>query len=238
MEMKLKDILLEGRYDKVVNQIVKDLMARIKAPSKIYTGDFKKDMGSIKTEIVGAYEIAGVFYMDVYISRIRHTELQDIYIDGAAGAANDEGWDSPGMNENFIQVMIGTHPDEEPKIFSKLVGDLKNLVRHEIEHMTHTWEANKIGDKRRFYADYNKREKIDINDPNSKAKYFLLPKEIDANIHGLYALAKYKKVLYPDVVEGWLDDLVDLGDILPKHKKQIYAKMKKRVKQIGGIPSL
>lgn len=236
--MKLKDILLEGRYDKVVNQIVKDLMVRIKAPGQIYSGDFEKDMANVESEVVGSYEIAGAFWMDVSLSRIRHTDLKDIYIDGAAGAADDEGWNMAGMNDNFVQAIIATHPDEEPKIYSKLVGELKNMIRHEIEHMTHTWEANKIGNKKRFYADYNKREKIDISDPNSKATYFLLPKEIDANIHGLYALAKYKKVLYPDVVEGWLDNLIELGDILPKHKKQIYNKMKKRAKQIGGIPSL
>jgi hypothetical protein len=69
-------------------------------------------------------------------------------------------------------------------------------------------------------------------------KYFLLPKEVDANIHGLYSKAKTIKQPYQKVVDDYLDGLVDDGIINPKNRKEIYNKWKQRIPKIGGIPNL
>jgi hypothetical protein len=81
------------------------------------------------------------------------------------------------------------------------------------------------------------RVKIKSN-PELYYKYFLLPDEVDANIHGLYSKAKTMKQPYQKVVDDYLDSLVDDGIIKPEHRKQIYNKWKSRIPKIGGIPNL
>ena len=69
-------------------------------------------------------------------------------------------------------------------------------------------------------------------------KYFLLPKEVDANIHGLYSKAKTMKKPYQDVVDDYLDSLVDDGIITTPNRKLIYKTWKARIPKIGGLPKL
>ena len=86
-------------------------------------------------------------------------------------------------------------------------------------------------------ADQAKRREIRQN-PEIWYKYYLLPKEVDANIQGLYAKAKYEKKDFQDVVDTYLTDLVGDGVITQGNSKQIYSKWKTRAAQIGGIPEL
>jgi hypothetical protein len=81
------------------------------------------------------------------------------------------------------------------------------------------------------------RVKIKSN-PDLYYKYFLLPDEVDANIHGLYSKAKTMKQPYQKVVDDYLDSLVDDEIIKPEHRKEIYNKWKSRIPKIGGIPNL
>ena len=81
------------------------------------------------------------------------------------------------------------------------------------------------------------RAKIRGNEENYY-KYFLLPKEVDANIHGLYSKAKTMKQPYQKVVDDYLDSLVDDTIITPKNRDLIYKTWKQRIPKIGGIPTL
>jgi hypothetical protein len=67
---------------------------------------------------------------------------------------------------------------------------------------------------------------------------FLLPKEVDANIHGLYSKAKTMKQPYQKVVDDYLDGLVDDGIITLKNRQLIYKTWKNRIPKIGGLPTL
>jgi hypothetical protein len=74
--------------------------------------------------------------------------------------------------------------------------------------------------------------------PELYYKYFLLPKEVDANIHGLYSKAKTMKKPYQVVVNDYLNSLVDDGIITISNKGLIYKTWKARIEKIGGIPNL
>jgi len=65
-----------------------------------------------------------------------------------------------------------------------------------------------------------------------------LPKEVDANIQGLYAKAKYEKKDFQKVVDDYLTDLVGDQIITQANSKQIYNKWKARAAEIGGLPEL
>ena len=150
------------------------------------------------------------------------------YIDGSA--ETDEEFPS-------IEVQIGVHPEDGESIFSKIQPILRDLVRHEIEHLTHGNKSASAKYSKVMRGDTAMRVKIRQN-PELYYKYFLLPKEVDANIHGLYSKAKTMKKPYQIVVDDYLDGLVRDTIITQKNRELIYKTWKARIPKIGGLPNL
>ena len=253
--MKLKDIILEGMYDKLTGQINKDVFKTLKnaikgsgtqeKPKKFKGYEVRKDpmpmVGTMqdlfqsekRALYVGDYSdsVSGV---DVEVElKVAVTEdgvePGKFFIDGSAEA--DEDFPS-------LEVNIGIHPDDvNGSVFSKIQPVLRDLVRHEIEHLTHGKGSAAEKSGKRMRGDLAMRKKIRSN-PKLYYKYFLLPKEVDANIHGLYSKAKTIKQPYQKVVDNYLDSLVDDGVITTEKRKEIYKKWKKRIPKIGGLPKL
>lgn len=252
--IKLKNILLEGKYDRLVGTINKAVFKAMKSaiggsgtqekPKKYKGYEVRKDpipmqglsdMFEAETRAIYVGEFsddkAGVD-VDVDLKLAISTDgvtPGKFYIDG-----NAEDDEFPQM-----EVIIGIHPDdaESGKIFSKIQPVLRDLVRHEIEHLTHGRGSGSAKPSKIMRGDKAMRQKIRSN-PKLYYKYFLLPKEVDANIHGLYSKAKTMKQPYQKVVDDYLDSLVDDGIITDKNRKQIYTKWKARIPKIGGIPKL
>jgi hypothetical protein len=252
--MKLKQLILEGMYDKLTGDINKAVFAKVKDaikgsgnqenPKKYKGYEVRKDpMPTLslqhmfqtekKTIYVGEFNdpISGV---DVEVE-LKFAISEDgvkpgtFFIDGSAEADSDYP---------SIEVNIGIHPnDEKGSIFSKIQPVLRDLVRHEIEHLTHGRGSAAVKYSKILRGDEAMRVKIRQN-PELFYKYFLLPKEIDANIHGLYSKAKTMKKPYQDVVDDYLDSLVDDGIITPKNRQLIYKTWKARIPKIGGLPTL
>ena len=253
--MKLKDIILEGMYDKLTGQINKDVFKTLKnaikgsgtqeKPKNFKGYEVRKDpmpmVGTMQDMFqsekralyVGDYSdsVSGV---DVEVElKVAVTEdgvePGKFFIDGSAEADSD----FPSL-----EVNIGIHPDDvNGSVFSKIQPVLRDLVRHEIEHLTHGKDSAAEKSGKRMRGDSAMRRKIRSN-PELYYKYFLLPKEVDANIHGLYSKAKTMKQPYQKVVDDYLDSLVDDGVITTEKRKEIYNKWKNRIPKIGGIPKL
>ena len=251
--MKLTELLKEGMYDRLVGQINKDVFKTIKSamagsgtqqkPKKYKGYEVRKDpMPTVKigdlfnsetrTLYVGDYsdDVSGV---DVEVE-LKFAVTEDgvqpgkFYIDGSAEA--DDEYPS-------IEIQIAVHPNDGERTLSKIQPVLRDLVRHEIEHLTHGKGSAALKLSKILRGDTAMRRRIRKN-PDIYYKYFLLPKEVDANIHGLYSKAKTTKKPYQQVVDDYLDSLVDDGIILPKHRTMIYNKWKERIPKIGGLPTL
>ena len=251
--MKLKEILLEGMYDRLVGEINKDLFKTIKSamlgsgtqqkPKKYKGYEVRKDpmpttkigdlLNSEKRSLyVGEYSdnVSGV---DVEVE-LKFAVTEDgvekgkYYLDGSA--ETDEEFPS-------IEVQIAVHPEDGERIFSKIQPVLRDLVRHEIEHLTHGNKSASAKYSKIMRGDLAMRKKIKSN-PELYYKYFLLPKEVDANIHGLYSKAKTMKQPYQTVVDDYLNSLVDDEIITSKNRDLIYKTWKQRIPKIGGIPTL
>jgi len=250
--MKLRDLILEGMYDKVVGQVNKKLFNTIKDAMKSSgtPEDPKPYKGyHIRKEPMGM-DIGDMFEMesrDIYVGEFndsvsgmdfevslkfalsrRGVKPGKFYIDGSA--ETDEDYPS-------INVVLAVHPDDGEKIFSKIQPVFRDLVRHEIEHLTHGRKSHGSKYSKWMRGDLAMRRKIRGNE-KIYYKYFLLPKEVDANIHGLYSKAKTLKQPYQKVVDDYLDDLMKDGIITKEQRKQIYNKWKKRIPKIGGLPKL
>jgi hypothetical protein len=251
--MKLKNLILEGMYDKLTGEINKAVFVTMKnalkgsgtqeSPKKYKGYVVRKDpmpfsdMQTLfqtedRTLYVGEFSdsVSGV---DVEV-HLKFAVTEDgvapgkFFMDGHAEADSD----FPS-----IEVNVAVHPDDNEKIFSKIQPVLRDLVRHEIEHLTHGKDSAALKLSKLLRGDEAMRVKIRQN-PELFYKYFLLPKEVDANIHGLYSKAKTLKKPYQDVVDDYLDSLVDDGIINPITRKKIYTAWKVRIPKIGGIPNL
>jgi hypothetical protein len=253
--MKLKQLILEGMYDKLTGEINKDVFKTIKnaikgsgtqeKPKKFKGYDVRKDpmpmvgtmqnlfQGENRTLYVGDYtdKVSGVSVeVELKLAVTEDgVEPGKFFIDGSAEA--DEDFPS-------LEVNIGIHSDDvNGSVFSKIQPVLRDLVRHEIEHLTHGKGSGAEKSGKRMRGDTAMRRKIRSN-PKLYYKYFLLPKEVDANIHGLYSKAKTMKQPYQKVVDDYLDSLVDDDVITIEKRKEIYKKWKKRIPKIGGLPKL
>jgi hypothetical protein len=252
--MKLKNLILEGMYDKLTGEINKAVFKKVK--------DAIKGSGTQeKPKKYKGYEVRKDPIPTLSMQNLFQSEKKSIYVgdfsDSVSGidvevelklAVSEDGV-KPGSffidgsaeaDEDFpsIEVNIGIHPnDEKGSIFSKIQPVLRDLVRHEIEHLTHGRNSAALKMSKVLRGDEKMRARIRQN-PEIYFKYFLLPKEVDANIHGLYSKAKTMKKPYQDVVDDYLDSLVDDGIITPKNRKLIYKTWKTRIPKIGGIPTL
>ena len=251
--MKLKDLILEGMYDKLTGDINKAIFKKVKdaikgsgtqeKPKKYKGYEVRKDpmptlsmqnlfQSETRTIYVGEFSdnVSGV---DVEVD-LKFAISEDgvkkgaFFIDGSAEA--DEDYPS-------IEVNIAIHPEDGEKILSKIQPVLRDLVRHEIEHLTHGRGSAALKPSKVMRGDKAMRAKIRGNEENYY-KYFLLPKEVDANIHGLYSKAKTMKQPYQKVVDDYLDSLVDDGIISKKNRELIYKTWKTRIPKIGGLPTL
>jgi hypothetical protein len=101
--------------------------------------------------------------------------------------------------------------------------NLKDVIRHELEHLTHgegfTSNPGKMMDDDMFI-----RQMIDM-EMLPKADYFKLEKEIDANLQGMYFRAKKEKRPFGDVINTYLD----AQDITPEQKEEILDLWRRRL---------
>lgn len=247
-DVSLKGILIEGRYSNLVGRITKETFrtlnnaidsgGRYKGYSIIDNSidsrsslfdKFELERSSIHIGTFRDSDISGISSLDVNL----HFKLTDVIGEGEMFIDGNLEFDDyyPEMN-----IIIAINPNSNKSVFSDLQPVVRDLVRHEIEHISHNRRYNLIPTKR-FNSDIKRR--VDIrSDPKKYYKYYLLPKEVDANIQGLLSKAKTMKQPYQKVVDDYLDSLVTSKVITNDNRKKIYSKWKVRAKQIGGIPNL
>ena len=108
--------------------------------------------------------------------------------------------------------------------------DLRDILRHEIEHLTQSgWNINMAKYQR---ADLSRRGKINAGELE-RYKYYTLPKEIPAMIQGLYMRAKKSRKPFKDVVNANLQQGVDNGVISLQDKETIINTWRKYLPKLG-----
>jgi len=145
----------------------------------------------------------------------------DVYsVDGGANAGYDDDGDEI---DPFINIVFQIPKNVNLK---ELSFDLKDVVRHEIEHLTQDGENLKQG--KYIPDDQDLRNLIDAGMLN-KDEYYKLPKEVDAMIQGMYYKAKKSKTPFADVV----DDYFDKAKVTPEERPKIKALWNKRIPALG-----
>ena len=195
-------ILTEGRYDKISNQISSAIF-------KYWKEDINNGAQASRLEQsfpFGDEEIT----IDANISVI--PGLGELNVDGGA---NDE--------EDYIQVRFEIDPEKLPEFWGEISMNLKDVIRHELEHLTHG-EGFTPNPGKTMEDDMFIRQMIDM-EMLPKADYFKLEKEIDANLQGMYFRAKKEKRPFRDVINTYLD----AQDITPEQKEEIMDLWRRRL---------
>ncbi len=150
-----------------------------------------------------------------YIDRITPeeypTDLEFVY-NGAAiftpsgGNFSKQGYAMPRENTPRVGVDFFIPEDMVPQGWEEIYMDLITTIRHEIEHLTQSGSNVKQG--KEMTSDYKLRNLIDNN--KDVVRYILLPKEVDANVQGLYLKAKKWRRPYSEVVDEYIRDFLKI----------------------------
>ena len=211
-------VLAEGKYDTITNRL-----------SRIAFEAFKDayDRGDKRAEFefrVGnpdhdEVDIESTQFEFDFMGVVNFTE--DTYkVDGGANAGFDDDGEEiqPMINVNF---QIPKNPD-----WQEVSMDLKDVVRHELEHLTQDGENIRSG---KYIPDDQDLRKMIDSGLLDKDTYFSLPKEVDAMIQGLYYKAKKSKQPFADVVNAYLDKAMISLD----NKEKVLTLWRKRLPALG-----
>jgi len=180
-------VLSEGSYDKMVGILTKQLMDLVKESYINYVKEYggeemswpdQKNYNSYILDEIPPNKHDLDFTIEFYIRR--H------YVDNDEGIAFDGG---AYIENEIIEILITIDPEKEPNNYVNLVGHLKDVLRHEILHLTQIDKSQEEKDR-----DFDLRFLASIED--NEWTYFILPEEIPAMVHGLHTKAKNNKTSF------------------------------------------
>ena len=251
--ISLKRLIVEGRYDSLVTTLSNKLLGVIKdSYSATQTEDGKfagKKIYYTKDEeaphIEGADDDGTDSQPEIYFEEVEapNVELEFYlilkvqWIEGF----NDYRYGGDAYNETnrlahnaadppLIELRFRIDPAEYPKVLSEIAMDLRDVLRHEIEHTTQSGWNVKTGKYLR--GDQTRRDKIQSGELPIY-NYWLLPKEQTAMIQGLYFQAKKERMPFSDKVNTYLNMWVDNGTITTEQREEILAAWRKQLPKLG-----
>jgi cytidyltransferase-like protein len=194
--LKRKDESLnEGRYDTVSN----------KSSSMIFN-KWKQDFlaGKKQSVLKTFVESEDVEFGLVATLKFKN-EGEDLQVDGGLEETEDG---------NVIYVDFKVDRNILPEMWSEISMNLKDVMRHEIEHITQNDELNYPS---KFMED-DLIARIAINqDLLPRGEYFKLEKEIDANLQGMYFRAKKERRPFTDII----NDYLDAQSLTPEQREEV-----------------
>ena len=238
-----KEVMAEGKYDSIVTYLTNKSIEAIKNALKKklhhykegHFGDVEKEssMVSMKKTLSELYPILIMsipedvdkqfqketdlgFDYDLKVMFVKG--INRIMRDGGAykgGFGDDEDWEEPK-----IELEFAVDPYNFPRDFEEISGQISDVLRHEIEHLTQAGgnERGKDFKGGAFDGKFGTEEEMKFRTLIQQGiiangvEYLTLPSEIDANIQGLYLTAKKQKRPFVDVVDQYLYDYTEQFD--------------------------
>ncbi len=190
----------EGRYDKISNFISSQIFNKWK-------DDFTKSetfsvyrTESIYQELIESQDIE----VDVVATLYFTPGIEKLRVDGGVDTEMD-----------YLQIDFEIDPNLLPSFWEEISMNLKDVVRHELEHLTHG-EGDNLNTYKELPNDELIRSMIKMG-LLPEYEYFKLLKEVDANLQGMYFRAKKEKVPFSSIINNYLDS----QDITTEEKEEI-----------------
>lgn len=234
----LEEVLVsEGMYDTITNQISSEVF-------KAWKEQFNKESSVKKASFEKSYNLLNkkgrsiVFDLEADLNFIE-TEESTYSPDGDADAGEPETYDDEGNVEDTgidatISLYFQVDPRTLPKLWSTISMDLKDIVRHEIEHLTQS--GYNVINSKELPDDQALRHYIQNLKILPYSNYYLLDKEIPAMLQGMYFKAKKMKKPFKDVLNDYLDIFVNNETISKEDKSDILHRWRVAAQELN-LPS-
>lgn len=231
-------IVTEGAYDAITAQVSSEIF-------KAWKEQFTKDKTRKKSSFKKSYSLVDkkgrpiVFDLEADLKFIE-TEDSAYSPNGDADEGDPEIYDDEGNIEDIgvdaaISLYFQVDPRTLPKLWSTISMDLKDIVRHEIEHLSQAGynvvPAKELPDDRML------RSYIQDLGIMPASNYYLLDKEVPAMLQGMYYKAKKMKKPFKDVVNSYLDIFVN-NEIIDNEDKEDILKRWRVAADKLNLPSL
>ena len=231
-------IVMEGVYDSITAQISSEIF-------NAWKEQFNKDEKRKKASFSKSYDLLDkkgrpvVFDLDADLNFVE-TEDSIYRPDGDADEGEEEQYDDEGNLEDpglqgSISLYFQVDPRTLPKLWSTISMDVKDIIRHEIEHLSQAGynvvPAKELPDDRML------RSYIQDFGIMPASNYYLLDKEVPAMLQGMYYKAKKMKKPFKDVVNSYLDIFVNNETIDNQDKEDILKRWRVAAGKLN-LPSL
>lgn len=185
----------DNRRRDVIRQIVKDLTTIFKEndDGDFYLPEYFEDRNMV-------YEFPG-FSSDLIVE---FRLISDKSIDKFLVDANYYG------EEDIIEISVGYNPENKMGILYDLIGELNEVVAHEIRH---------VDQKNKDLYDVSNKEKSD------SFRYYTQPHEIDAQIFGFNRLSKLTKKPFEGILRDWYKTHKDIHGLSDDQSEKIINKI-------------
>lgn len=215
-----------SKWDGLASSLTK---AVFKAWIKGYQGGMSEISYSDQIEDKLEFDLDATIFID---KRFKGFEV----LDGTGADARDIDDDDDDQTP-FINIYFGINPEWLPGEWSMVYFHLADVMRHEMEHITQ--DGAGVGNYKAGKPNQDDSELRGLIELGllPKAQYMMLPKEVDANLHGLRFEAKKRKEPIIDAINRYLDTQEQGGIIDKKEREEILDLWRRRAKQIGGIPN-
>jgi len=187
-------IIIEGKFDSVVRQIVRDIITIYK---KGTTGEF--GLPEDLNPELHAYEFPQFTNpLQVFLEIVEDESVEGFDVDA-----------DYYRDEDLIYVTLITNPRFGSKILYQLVGELNEVIAHEVEHIKQ-YESG---------YEFPKRE------PKKPEKYYSQQHELGAQKAGFKRRSKLEKSDYESVVRRWFDENKHKHNLNPQEAEKVIQKI-------------
>jgi len=109
--------------------------------------------------------------------------------------------------DDVIELIIRYNPDDLRTSMYDIVGELNEVIAHELEHSLQSYRG-----------EFQDRKGKTTNNP---LKYYLQPHEIPAQIAGFKRIARLRKLPLETVIRQWFDSHGDIHTLTTKQQKKV-----------------
>lgn len=190
----MRKIINEGKYDSIIRQIVRDIITIFKTNK---TGEF--GLPEDLNPNLHAYEFQQLQNPLQVFLEIENDE-------------SVEGFEADAdyyRDEDLIHVSINVNPKFGSKILYDLVGELNELIAHELEHV----------------RQYESGEEFPKREPKKPLKYYTQSHELSAQRKGFKRRSKLQKFDYETLVRKWFEDNKHKHNLNPQEAEKVIQKI-------------
>jgi hypothetical protein len=190
--IKKRNLLEQKQYDQPVRTIVRDIIQLYKLE-----GEGEYYLPEELEEDIMEYEFPK-FSLSVELILEPSDMIDDFIVDAELF-----------REDNVISVSIKYNPEKKSNITYDLIGELNEIVAHEIRHIIQK-------DRTEFDLEKEAGKGID---------YYTSPEEIDAQVFGFRRMSRITKRPFSDLVRNWFRTHKDLHTLSDEEQEIVVNKL-------------